>query len=158
MVFKNLVCKKNNANGRPNMNLERFIQAQERDYSTALKEIRSGKKQSHWIWYIFPQLKWLGHSYYSNYYGIVDAEEAKAYYEHTLLGKRLKEISIALLQLPENLTAKEILGGIDARKVRSSMTLFYILTRDQLFKKVLNRYFEGKEDRRTRQMLGIANH
>lgn len=111
---------------------------------------------SHWIWYIFPQLKGLGRSYYSDYYGIVDAEEAKAYYEHPLLGPRLKEISSALLQLPGNLTARDILGGLDAKKVKSCMSLFYLVTKDHLFMDVLNRYYEGRISRRTRNMLENA--
>ena len=129
--------------------LERFIKAQELNYLTALNEIRSGRKLSHWIWYVFPQLKGLGRSYNSEYYGIANAEEAEAYLAHPILGERLQEITRALLELPSNLTARDILGGIDARKVRSCMTLFFQVSKEQLFLDVLNRFYEGKLDRTT---------
>ena len=129
--------------------LERFIQAQESVYSTALEEIKDGRKEGHWIWYIFPQIKGLGYSYNSNYYGIKDAAEAGEYLAHPILGNRLREVSEALLGLPENLTAREILGGIDALKVKSSMTLFYVVSKEPLFRRVLDRYYNGELDHRT---------
>ncbi len=129
--------------------LERFIKAQELNYLTALNEIRSGRKLSHWIWYVFPQLKGLGRSYNSEYYGIANAEEAEAYLAHPILGERLLEITKALLESPSNLTARDILGGIDARKVRSCMTLFFQVSKEQLFLDVLKRFYEGKLDRTT---------
>ena len=129
--------------------LSRFLKAQERDYDTALSEIRSGHKRSHWIWYIFPQIKGLGYSYNSNYYGIKDAAEAGEYLAHPILGNRLREVSEALLGLPENLTAREILGDIDALKVKSSMTLFYAVSKEPLFRRVLDRYYNGELDHRT---------
>ena len=134
--------------------IERFVMAQESVYQTALGEIAKGRKVGHWIWYIFPQLKGLGHSYNSNYYGIRDAEEAKEYLNHSVLGQRLREITRTLFALPENLTARDILGGIDAMKVKSCMTLFYLVSREQLFMDVLNRYYEGRLDGRTIRMLG----
>ena len=82
------------------MNLERFIEAQERDYESALKEIKNGKKETHWIWYIFPQLKGLGMSYYADYYGIENLEEAKAYFENEYLRNHLLEITDSLLSIP----------------------------------------------------------
>ena len=133
--------------------LERFIMAQECSYPIALKEIQSGRKMSHWIWYIFPQLKGLGRSYNSEYYGITDLEEAKAYLNHPILSERLREITEAMLNLPLNLTAREILGGIDAIKVKSSMTLFYIASNDKLYNDVLERYYQGKMDYRTLKLL-----
>lgn len=129
--------------------LERFVKAQEHSYLIALKEIRSGRKMGHWIWYIFPQLKGLGHSSRSQYYGIADLEEAKAYLNHPVLAQRLREITETLLGLPEHLTARDILGGIDAMKVKSSMTLFYMVSKEQLFKDVLDRYYKGIMDTRT---------
>ncbi len=103
--------------------LQRFIDAQERDYATALAEIKAGRKQSHWIWYIFPQLKGLGRSYHSNLYGIESRAEAEAYLAHPVLGARLREITDALLS-HEDKSAVQIFGWLDAMKVRSSMTLF----------------------------------
>ena len=129
--------------------LERFIQAQESVYPSALKEIKDSRKEGHWIWYIFPQIKGLGYSYNSNYYGIKDAAEAGEYLAHPILGNRLREVSEALLGLPENLTAREILGGIDALKVKSSMTLFYAVSKEPLFRRVLDRYYNGELDHRT---------
>jgi len=126
--------------------IERFVSAQEHSYAIALNEIKNGKKRSHWIWYIFPQLQFLGHSRRSRYYGIEDEEEAKAYLNHPILAQRLREITKALLLLPHNLTAKEILGSIDATKVHSSMTLFYYISGESLFADVINRYYHGEID------------
>ena len=133
--------------------LERFIKAQEQTYDIALQEVRSGRKHSHWIWFIFPQLKGLGHSYYSNYYGIDGLEEAKAYLCHPILGAWLREITAALYSLPEERTARSILGGIDAIKVKSSMTLFYLASKEQLFLDVLNRYYKGELDEKTNSLI-----
>ena len=135
--------------------LDRFLHAQESVYYIALKEIQSGRKYSHWIWYVFPQLKGLGHSCNSEYYGIYDATEAAAYLAHPVLGDRLRIITKTFLVLPNDLTAREILGGIDARKVRSCMTLFYIVSKEQLFLDVLNRYYDGRLDSRTLRKLDI---
>lgn len=129
--------------------LNRFVEAQESNYSYALEEIRNGRKHGHWIWYIFPQLKGLGHSYNSNYYGITDAEEVKAYLNHPILGNRLREITQALLDLPKELTAREILGWTDALKVKSSMTLFYYVSKEDIFLNVLNRFYNGCQDQKT---------
>ena len=133
--------------------LERFIKAQEYSYPIALKEIQSGRKKGHWIWYVFPQLKGLGHSYNSEYYGIADFEEAKAYLSHPILVQRLEEITEALLGLPQDMTAREILGGIAAMKVKSSMTLFYMASKEKLYKDVLDRYYNGDMDTRTLDIL-----
>lgn len=135
--------------------LERFIKAQEGYYETALEEITGGRKNSHWIWFIFPQLKGLGHSYNSNFYGISGIEEAQAYLNHPILGNRLREITNVLLNQNENLSARDILGGIDSMKVKSCMTLFYMASKEQLFLDVLNRYYNGNFDKRTLEKLGI---
>ena len=108
---------------RSGYHLERFLTAQERDYATALREIRSGRKRSHWIWYIFPQLKDLGYSETANYYGIKDLDEAKAYLSEPTLRTRLIEISEALLSLRMN-DPETVMGHPDDLKLRSSMTLF----------------------------------
>ncbi|MBR1486073.1 MAG: DUF1810 domain-containing protein [Synergistaceae bacterium] len=124
-------------------NLERFVIAQERDYKIALNEIKNGRKRSHWIWYIFPQLKGLGHSYNSEFYGIQDLDEAKNYLSHPVLGKRLIEITEALLALQENDPRIVMNGEIDAMKLKSCMTLFASVSGDEnsIFKKVLEKFF-----------------
>ena len=133
-------------------NLTRFIEAQEGVYPTALKEVREGYKRSHWMWFIFPQLRGLGHSYYANFYGISGAEEAKAYLSDPILGPRLRKISEALLEL-ETDDAREVFGGIDSAKLRSSMTLFDAVEPDSVFARVLDKYFNGQRDNRTIKIL-----
>ncbi len=136
-------------------NIDRFIEAQEYDYETALTEIKNGKKESHWIWYIFPQLRGLGYSEYSEYYGIDGYDEAVLYLENETLRERLIEISNALLELDENDPVK-ILGYIDAKKVSSSMTLFAAVDPDEeVFREVLNKYYNGDRDSRTLDMLNL---
>ena len=103
--------------------LKRFLDAQEQMYGMALAEVKRGKKLSHWIWYIFPQLKGLGKSGNSHYYGIDNLEEAKAYLQHPVLGTRLREITTTFLEL-SGVNAKDVFGYLDAMKVRSCMTLF----------------------------------
>lgn len=132
--------------------LDRFIGAQQYDYVTALREIQAGRKQSHWVWYVFPQLKGLGQSYNSNYYGLEDVSEAKRYWEHPVLGARLKEITQALLA-HHGEDVYDILGGIDAKKVKSCMTLFHAATGEQLFMDVLQEFYRGSQCRRTLSML-----
>ena len=132
--------------------LERFLDAQKDDYETALREIRSGHKRSHWIWYVFPQLKGLGHSYNSSYYGLKGIEEAKAYLKNETLGKRLREISEALLKL-ESIDPYEVMGYIDALKLHSSMTLFNEASKNDVFGKVLDKYYGGKPDELTLKLL-----
>lgn len=133
-------------------NLARFIEAQEHNYKNALQEIQNSCKQSHWIWYIFPQIKGLGHSYMSQHYAITSLDEARAYLAHPELGARLREITMALLQ-HKNKTAEQILGYIDAVKVRSSMTLFDIIEPNSIFAEVLDVFYDGKPDDRTLQLL-----
>lgn len=132
--------------------LERFVDAQEGMYERALAEVKNGRKVTHWIWYIFPQLKGLGMSSHSRYYGIDDVKEARAYLQHPVLGYRLQEITCALLELRQ-VRAEEVFGELDAMKVRSCMTLFNEMATDDLFQKVLDRYYQGKADERTLQLL-----
>ena len=136
-----------------NFDLKRFLDAQKYDYATALREIKDGQKRNHWIWYIFPQLKGLGHSYNSEYYGISSIEEAKAYLEHPILGARLREITQALLDC-DNKSAKDILGVPDVRKVKSSMTLFDLVSPNDIFNDVLIKYYEGQRCKRTIKRQG----
>lgn len=123
--------------------LERFIEAQKRDYKTALEEVRSGQKRTHWIWYIFPQMYGLGHSCYANLYGIRDRKEAEEYLKDKTLGKRLREVTYALLQ-HEGKSAEEIFGGLDAMKVRSSMTLFDAVCPNDIFAEVLEKFYNSE--------------
>ena len=133
--------------------LDRFIQAQSTSYLTALAEVRAGYKCSHWMWYIFPQLKGLGMSPMATYYGIDGAEEARAYLNHPILGARLREITSVLLTL-EHKSAMEIFGWTDAMKLRSCMTLFNVVANgDDLFQKVLDKYYNGAPDERTLTLL-----
>ena len=136
------------------MNLERFVSAQNLDYEIALSEIKSGRKRSHWMWYIFPQIHGLGYSSMAKFYAIKDKEETIAYLQHPILGKRLIEITEALLDLNEN-NASLIMGYPDVLKLKSSMTLFYVVGEMEVFKKVLNKYFSGKMDTKTLEMLDI---
>ena len=129
--------------------LSRFLKAQEHDYEQALSEIRSGRKRSHWMWYIFPQIQGLGFSSTAQYYAIRDLQEAKDYLAHPVLGARLKEISSALLDL-EGLSASEIFGYPDDLKLRSCMTLFRMADLDEpIFLEVLEKYYDGEPDFRT---------
>ena len=133
--------------------LKRFLDAQEGDYEQALREILSGRKRSHWIWYIFPQLKALGYSSTAKYYGIRDLDEAKAYLAEPTLRSRLIEISEALLTLPEN-DPSIVMGYPDDLKLRSSMTLFLAADPDcPVFQLVLDKYYGGKPDPRTLELL-----
>ena len=132
-----------------NYNLNRFIEAQNRDYDIALAEIRAGKKVSHWMWYIFPQLKGLGRSSTSEYYGLSGIKEAQAYLSDSILKARLIEITDAVIAHKDK-SAEEIFGGIDAKKLRSCMTLFSIAAPDiPVFDAVLEQFFHGVPDRNT---------
>ena len=132
--------------------MERFIEAQEQHYQLALTEVRAGKKQSHWVWYIFPQMRGLGRSYFAHMYGIRDREEAEEYLNHQVLGKRLREITAALLAHEER-TAEEIFGDLDAMKVRSCMTLFDIISPEDIFSEVLRRFYSNTRCEITIAML-----
>ncbi len=139
---------------QPSYNLERFIEAQEEDYAIALREVKQGKKVNHWMWYIFPQLAGLGNSSTSKYFAIANAEEAKLYLNHPVLGKRLTEICKALLRIPHN-SAHSIFGTPDDLKLLSSMTLFEAIDgpHKDVFKRVIDKYYNGRLDNMTLQLL-----
>ena len=153
--FKKKEAPKPEPKPRLDHSLERFVIAPERMYPRALEEVKNGRKVTHWIWYIFPQLKGLGHSNKSIYYGLDGIEEAHAYLAHPVLGPRLREITTAVLQSDKS--ADEIFGGIDTIKLRSCMTLFAEIAEDDLFTKVLEKHFEGKKDLKTLQLLSEAD-
>jgi len=135
-------------------NLQRFLDAQESDYATALAEIKSGRKRSHWMWYIFPQIQGLGFSETSKYYAIKNLGEARAYLAHPVLGTRLAQISCVLLSLPGN-NPTQVFGSPDDMKLKSCMTLFASVPGTvNLFQQVLDKYFTGEKDARTLQLIG----
>ena len=130
--------------------LTRFISAQELNYENALAEIKSGRKSSHWIWYIFPQLKVLGFSPTAKHYGIENLDEAKEYLSNEILREHLLEISQALLELKDNDIEKIMGGEIDKVKLLSSMTLFHLAEPEcKIFTAVIEKYFGGKLDAKT---------
>jgi len=136
-----------------NNHLDRYLEAQKYSYAQALSEIQRGYKQSHWMWYIFPQIKGLGFSSTSAYYAIQSLDEAKAYLNHPVLKENLLEITNALLQHKEK-SASEIFGGTDALKLKSCMTLFHIADPDNpVFTQVLQYYFQGNLDEKTIEIL-----
>jgi len=132
--------------------LARFVDAQANSYAIALSEIRAGAKRSHWMWFIFPQLRGLGLSPTAHYYGIASIEEARAYLDHPTLGPRYRECVEALQQLGTS-NPIAVFGTIDAMKLRSSLTLFEAATPSPLFAEALDRWFSGERDPATRQML-----
>lgn len=134
--------------------LSRFVEAQDDDFDLALAEIKAGRKQSHWMWYIFPQYKGLGFSENSKYYAIQDLQEAIDYLHHEVLGPRLKQITNELLLLEED-DAGRIFGSPDNMKLRSGMTLFAMVDESDegLFKKVLEKFFDGKPDSKTLTLI-----
>ena len=136
--------------------LERFVEAQDGDYEDALAEIRAGEKQSHWIWYVFPQMKGLGMSWTSEFYGIADLDEAKAYLAHPVLGARLREITAAILQHRRE-SARKILSYPDDLKVCSCMTLFDAIEPNGIFAEVLDVFYGGKRDDLTIGLLRKGN-
>lgn len=135
--------------------LQRFLDAQDSGgtYECALAELRAGRKATHWMWFVFPQRAGLGQSEMSRRYAIASPAEARAYFEHPVLGPRLVACAEALLA-HEGKSAEEILGGIDAVKLRSSMTLFAAVAPEQpAFERVLDRYFDGEPDESTKRWL-----
>lgn len=137
-------------------NLARFVNAQSDVYESVCAELRLGRKTGHWMWFIFPQLKGLGHSEVAQRFGIGSRDEAQAYLSHPILGRRLRECS-ALLTLVAGRSIEDILGYPDDLKLRSSMTLFANATGDnEVFERVLELYFGGEPDRRTLQMLSSS--
>jgi uncharacterized protein (DUF1810 family) len=134
--------------------LQRFVQAQERIYPQALAELRAGRKTSHWIWYVLPQLRGLGHSPLSQHYGLAGGDEAAAYAAHPLLGPRLVDCVRAMLDHPE-LSALQILGEVDALKFHSCLTLFAAVAPDEpCFGQALQRFYGGERDAATLRLLG----
>jgi uncharacterized protein (DUF1810 family) len=136
--------------------LQRFVDAQEDSaiYARALSELRAGRKQGHWIWFVFPQIAGLGSSPMSQAYAIRSLDEARAYLEHPVLGPRLRESTEPLLAADPGASAEAILGGIDAMKVRSSMTLFSrAAPEEQLFTDALARFYGGEVDEETERRL-----
>lgn len=133
--------------------LERFVQAQTLMYKVTLDEIRAGKKYSHWMWYMFPQLRGLGRSGMAHMYGISGLDEAKAYLKHPLLSERLYELCGALLEHKDK-SAYEIFGDIDAIKLKSSMTLFALTSEEYtIFNQVLEQFFDGQMDEITLKLI-----
>lgn len=134
-------------------NLARFVDAQQHDYSRALAELRSGRKRSHWMWYVFPQVAGLGTSATSRRYAITSLEEARAYLQHPVLGPRLVESARALLDV-EGRSPAEIFGSPDDMKLRSSATLFaHVAPPGSVFEQLLERFFSGEPDDRTLRVL-----
>ena len=136
--------------------LERFVRAQEDrgTYDRALRELGDGRKTGHWMWFVFPQVAGLGHSATARTYAVVDLAEARAYLSHDVLGSRLRVCCRALLAL-DGRSAGQVLGEVDATKLRSSMTLFALADPDDaLFAGVLDRFFAGEQDERTVRLLG----
>ncbi len=133
--------------------LSRFISAQDSVYDRVLEELKSGRKRSHWMWYIFPQVDGLGYSATTKHYAIKSMEEARAYLNHPVLGSRLLECADAVLAI-EGRSASDILGYPDDLKLQSSMTLFAsVAGPDSVFVRVLDKYFQGEGDVRTLQLL-----
>lgn len=136
-----------------NDDLERFLIAQQTYYRTALQEIKSGQKRSHWMWFIFPQIAGLGYSETARYYAIKDMNEAKAYMEDYTLSSNLIEISQALLEVASN-DAVAVMGWPDNLKLKSSMTLFALAKPEcEVFQKVLDKFFRGEKDQKTIDIL-----
>lgn len=141
------------ANMSREFDLERFVAAQREAYECALSEIREGKKRGHWMWYIFPQMRGLGHSAMAQHYAISGLDEARAYLGHPVLGPRLFEVTRALQDLPRP-DAAQIFGPVDALKLRSSLTLFARAGDPSgLFQQALGRWFDGEEDKATARSL-----
>ena len=135
--------------------LQRFHSAQSYRYETALRELRGGRKMSHWMWYIFPQLTALGKSQTAVYYGLDTLEDAKAYLADPVLGARLVEISRALVELGAT-DPHAVMGSPDDKKLRSSMTLFALADPDEpVFRQVLDQYYGGRPDQKTLNLLRV---
>lgn len=132
--------------------LSRFVDAQEGSYERALAEIRRGAKTSHWMWFVFPQIAGLGHSVMAQRYAIGSLQEAREYLAHRVLGARYRECVSALQDLPIA-SAEAVFGGVDAMKLRSSLTLFAEATEEVLFAAAIDRWFAGQRDERTIALL-----
>lgn len=138
--------------------LDRFIHAHDNHFADALAEIRSGRKRTHWMWFIFPQLKGLGSSETANYYGIRDLEEASKFLQHPIFGNNLIRICKVLTAL-NGKTAYEIFGTPDDLKLHSSLTLFSLLKEtDPIFRQLIDKYFDGRPDGQTFNLLEKKGH
>jgi uncharacterized protein (DUF1810 family) len=134
-------------------NLNRFLTAQENVYEKALTELKNGKKRSHWMWYVFPQIEGLGKSSPSRFYGIKTIEEAKEYLNHPILGERLLECTKTILSI-KGRSASQIFGFPDDLKLKSSMTLFSLISdSESLFQQALDKFFQGNKDHKTEYLL-----
>ena len=134
--------------------LDRFLEAQASVYSKVVRELRASRKTSHWMWFIFPQLKGLGRTSTAQFYGIESKAEALAYWQHSVLGARLKECAELVLAVPGGTTARGVLGTPDDLKLRSCMTLFAaVVPAEAVFRDVLERFYEGESDEVTLRML-----
>ncbi|MBH8556672.1 DUF1810 domain-containing protein [Hymenobacter negativus] len=136
-------------------NLQRFTDAQSSSYQTALSEIRNGRKRSHWMWFIFPQIQGLGLSETARFYAVADVQEAKEYLAHPVLGARLLEICQALLGLASS-NAHDIFGSPDDLKLKSSMTLFAAVGSSPVFRQVLDKFYQGAQDEKTLRILAAS--
>ena len=134
--------------------LDRFVKAQEKMYDIALQEMQNGYKESHWMWFIFPQIKGVGKSSTAQYYAISSLEEARAYLADGVLASRLREISSELLKHSDR-SIQGVLGGIDSMKLRSSMTLFDMVCPNDVFAKVLDIFYLGERDGRTIEIINL---
>ena len=132
--------------------LDRFVEAQAADYAHALSELRAGQKRSHWMWYVFPQIEGLGQSAMSRRYSIKSADEARAYLDHPVLGPRLRECFTVVYNIAGR-SAHEIFGSPDDLKLHSCATLFASVSEDDLFERVLEKYFDGAPDEETLRLL-----
>jgi len=138
--------------------LSRFVIAQSKGYSCALAELRAGKKETHWIWYVLPQLRGLGSSSRAIFYGIGSAQEAEAYLAHAVLGPRLREC-VAAMNALDGLSAVQVLGQIDAAKFRSCLTLFRSVDpREIVFSEALDKFFSGVPDEASLDLLSASRH
>jgi uncharacterized protein (DUF1810 family) len=148
-----MIDKADRAGGSDPFELSRFLKAQERVYDRVLSELRNGRKRTHWMWFVFPQIEGLGYSSTTQYYSIKSKEEARQYLNHPLLGKRLRDCAESILAL-EGLSASSIFGYPDDLKLKSSMTLFASMAEPQsVFSGVLEKYFQGNRDERTLALL-----
>jgi uncharacterized protein (DUF1810 family) len=139
------------------MEFDHFVEAQNRVYEQVVYELTEGQKRSHWMWYIFPQVRGLGYSEISNRYALGSIDEARRYLKHELLGARLRECTQLVIDI-QNRTAEDILGPLDAMKFRSSMTLFSLCSPSgSLFDSAIEKYFDGKRDPQTLELLGLQD-
>ena len=152
LLFKKEQKKITNPRVPKEHSLERFVEIQELMFERALSEVKSGKKTTHWIWFIFPQLKGLGTSLKAQYFGIDNIEEATAYIQHSVLVNNLRTITTTLLEL-DGYSANDIFSELDSMKVRSSMTLFDVVSPNDVFAKVLDKYYNSSRCELTLKML-----